>query len=127
MSQGRDELIRFECANGHRLKSRVGHAGRRCRCPACGDISTVPRVDESMTPSAVVRFLDQCRTESHVIRKREEDRKNLERAEHRAMNAECPRCKELIQVTVNVCNHCSLYLGDAERRQILNNRWQSHG
>ena len=118
MSDKRDGLVRFDCANGHRLKADPRNAGRRCKCPACGDVAIVPSIDESMTPSAVVRFLDQCQTESHVIRKREKALQMTENQEHRNMNAECPRCKELIQVTARVCHHCKLYMGDAERRQI---------
>ena len=47
--------IRFKCACGHGLKAPAEMAGRRGKCPACGQVFVVPAAVEGSAPSSAAQ------------------------------------------------------------------------
>ncbi|MCA9173445.1 MAG: hypothetical protein KDB14_03080 [Planctomycetales bacterium] len=120
MSDKQDGLLRFECPSGHRLKANPRHAGRAVCCPACGGKTTVPTPDvkdESFSASAVVRLLEESKSSSSVLRRR--DLESQQRAQEIAqLKTACPRCHELIASSSRICPHCKLYLAAPDQTRL---------
>lgn len=121
---GPDGLLRFYCPNGHRLKINAKHAGRRARCPACGELVRAPTLPptESMSPSAVVRLLsreDSSPRGRPADKLAEHERAAVQGQREAVGKALCPQCKELIDAHERVCHHCRLYLGGEHKARAL--------
>src|SRR5262245_19432238 len=49
--------IKFACRCGRQLTAASEHAGRRAKCPSCGEVNVIPRADAApaAAPAAVAR------------------------------------------------------------------------
>src|SRR5688572_18645584 len=60
-------MISIGCAGcGKRLKAKVEHAGRKARCPNCGQVMTLPAISQASTHVEVRTDLPPARPASAV-------------------------------------------------------------
>ena len=115
MTDRQDNLVRFDCPNGHRLKADSRHQGRTARCPSCGSHTVVPKMNASMTPSAVLQILEDAKTSPNIAKQRILDKSLQRREELGELRVECPRCQELVSPKARACNNCNLYMGGSDQ------------
>lgn len=95
--------IRLECPNGHKLKAKDKHAGRRTTCPRCGVTLRVPGPQRRpISDSSVLALLsDREGGATTITRLAPPDTSPTKK---------CPRCKTRIPSDSPFCPLCDRFV-----------------
>jgi len=99
------DRIKFACSCGKRLAVAASAAGRKVKCPACGEVLRVP---QAPTTGARVPSAPKASNTSLLeeLAQQEKAARPLTPAAPRTAGSECPNCRSALPVGAVLCVAC---------------------
>ncbi len=93
-------LLHFYCSHGHRLSAEDRHAGRKAKCPTCGEALIVPHPapPSPISDSSVMRILGDAEPPPPLP------------SEEKTLYKRCGRCGAHLHMAAKVCEECQTYV-----------------